>query len=130
MEHATKGIYQGFAVILFCLAFSLLITERNAILQLLEISKETLYDTQVVYQVADADMSEPNIVNYSELCSIFCGPLSYDVRVTGGLDSITCLASNYNYMLFDFSTIPVAKEYERIYHYENGNISYVEYKGV
>lgn len=130
MESVLDFLENAFALVLFCMALGLLLFYKSNFTSLMKSSKECLYDTRVVYQSVNLDNDEQNSVTYSELCSILSAPLSYDTTVTALTSSINCTASTYNYMLFDFTSVPKADYYYRIYNYQDGNIVSVLYQGV
>ena len=96
---------------------------------LLSAVNQTVGNTNVIYEEGE-EQPVKDTISYSELCSQLASPLSYDIEVVGGSEDITFIAETYNYLLFDFNTLPRAENYKRTYIYENDKIKMVRYQVV
>ena len=129
MENVLEFLENAFSVFIFVLAISLLLIYRGEFEMLLSAVNQTVGNTNVIYEVGE-EQPVKDTISYSELCSQLASPLSYDIEVVGGSEDITFIAETYNYLLFDFNTLPRAENYKRTYIYENDKIKMVRYQVV
>lgn len=123
MEHALKFVEYSVATIIFTIAVSLLLTSRNNMNMLISSVEDTVKDTNVMYESAGEDISTADeIISYTQLCTLLAGPLEYDVVVISNGTSATFTKDDYNYLMFDFSSIPSANYYRRTYVYNTDDV--------
>lgn len=132
MEHALKFVEYGAAALVFVLAVSLLLQSRNEMNMLIHSVESTVKDTNVVYESADEDISTADdIISHTELCSLLAGPLDYDVTVVNKENIVIFSKDSYNYLLFDFDSVPSATYFKRSYIYnESSMIQSVKFEAV
>lgn len=81
MQHLLEMVYQGVAVILFCVAFTLFIMQIDK-LELVLRKEKGGYEKDVVYQQPDVALQD-NFVTRGELQAYFLMPLEYDIEING-----------------------------------------------
>ena len=125
MQNVTKFLETVASVLLFCIAVSFFLYQIRVLNTLTVSAKEEICKQDIYYeQERTLDEIQESKVSYAEVISTLFGDLDYDIQI----NNMTIVKENYNYQIFDFSTVPNA-EYMKSYQYDSsGNIVKVIYR--
>ena len=125
MQNVTRLLETAASLLLFCIAVTFFLYQIRVLNTLTTSAKEEICKQDIYYeQERTFDEIQESKVSYAEIISTLFGELDYDIQI----NNMTILKDNYNYQIFDFSTVPNT-EYTKSYQYDSsGNIVKVIYK--
>lgn len=132
MDNALNFLEHSMGALIFILALHLLILLRNDVNGLITSTKETVSETNVLYGAEVDDIQDTDeLISYTDLCAVLARPLDYDIEVIGTSNTVTYQKDTYNYLMFDFTDIPSADYYKRVYQYDvDAVINKIQYEAV
>lgn len=121
MNHGTELLYQAFAVLMFCIAVTLLFTAYRNFITIYNISKDIKED-QIIYEQMQ-EITQP-VVSKGEIITMLLTPLEYDIEIDGFL-----IRKDEN-TKENVTSYPILEsDFIKIYEYDsNGNITKIIFK--
>lgn len=127
MDHITELILQGSGVLIFVLAVSILGYNVRTLNIMEYQGKQNIYTgVNVMYQQYEKENESPNILTYEQMCCRLMNELPYNIKI----NELSIQKDEFDYMLFDFTTLPKTN-YQRQYVFDiNGKVKEVVYNSV
>lgn len=122
MEAILDFLFSAISGVLYILALGAVLFLFNRCDALLDLVKENINDTPLIYEQRKEE-PETDTIAYQKLCTALLGDLEHDISIDGQ----EILAADYDYMLYDFSALRKT-EYSMEYVYsEKGDIIKIVY---
>lgn len=122
MESALKLWRNHFAVIIFCMASTVLLMINNNLNKLLLTTKTTVLDEDILYE-KEVDYQSELVFSYAQIIAELIIGQDYDIQI----GNIIIPKDNFNYMQFNYNVIPICKYKQQIVYDINGEIKKINY---